>query len=154
MGTRRGGGSSGIARFPRKGSKYAKQLKKELGHNPEAKIAVNAAIGYAAASNPTVASVVTAYKVGKFCYNVGRAYDRTYERTHDADRALDSAKRVARKEVKAELRSQTIEAAVNGVVYPGNDQASARFARELAKSTAEECLDQVYKHERRRSRAS
>lgn len=154
MGTRRGGGNSGIARFPRKGTGYVRQLKKELGHNPKARIAVNAAVGYAAASNPSVASVVAAYKVGKFCYNVGHAYKKTYERTHDSDRALDSAERAAVQEVQGELRSRTIEAAVNAVVPLGNDQASARFGKELVKSTAEECLEEVYKRERRRRRAA
>lgn len=154
MGTRRGGGNSGIARFPRRGTGYVRQLKKELGHDPKSRIAVNAAVGYAAASNPSVASVVAAYKVGKFCYKVGNAYKKTYERTHDSDRALDSAERAAIKEVQGELRSRTIEAAVDGIVPPGNNQASARFGKELVRSTAEECLEEVYKHERRRRRAA
>src|SRR5438093_11466877 len=105
MGTRRTGGDSGISRASRKGTRYVRALKRELQENVGARIAVNTAIGYAAASNPAVGSVVAAYKVGKFGYTVVQAYDKTKRRTGSVARAKQAALRAARKEVGKEVRS-------------------------------------------------
>lgn len=149
MGTRRGSGNAGIIRFPARGKKHQNALKASLDKNREARVIVNAAVGFAAASNPTVASVVTAYRVGKACWKTAEAYDKTYERTHNHDQAVSAAKKAVVKETKKEIRGELVGAIVDGSLSPSDSSAAAGFARELAKSVANECIGEIEKDARR-----
>lgn len=149
MGTRRGSGNAGIIRFPKRGKKHRKALKASLDDNREARIIVNAAVGFAAASNPTVASVVTAYRVGKVCWKTAEAYDKTYDRTHSRDKAVGAAKKAVVKETKKEIRDELVGAVVDRSLSPSDNSAIAGFTRELAKSVANECIGEIEKDTRR-----
>jgi len=126
-------------------------LMSSLDDNRDARIIVNAAVGFAATSNPTVASVVTAYHVGKTCWTVASAYDEKWEQTHNHEQALQAAKDAFVEETKKEVRSQLVGAVIDSSVFPSNNRETARFTRELAKSIADEELEDV-KRKGRRSR--
>ncbi len=138
MGTRRSGGSSGVFRSTRRGARYVGTLKRQLDENAAAKVAVNTAVSYAAASNPAVGSVVAAYKVGKFAGSVGTAYSKTMRRTGSKERARKAALHAAEKGIKKEIKGATIDAAVNRVLPATGDKATTNLARALAKSVAKE----------------
>lgn len=124
-------------------------LMSNLDDNRDARVIVNAAVGFAAASNPTVASVVTAYHAGKICWKVANAYNEELEQTHSREKAFHAAKDAVVEETKKEVQSQLIGAVVDSSLFPSNDKGTARFTRELAKSIADEELGDMKKKGRR-----
>ncbi len=138
MGTRRGGGSSGLWSSPGKGGRKLGTLKKQLEDNAAARIAVNTAVGYVAASNPAVGSVVAAYKIGKSAQSIARAYGKAKRKTGSTKRAREAAVGAAKREVRKEIKSAAIDAAVNKVIPPLGDRNATNLARSLAKSVAKE----------------
>jgi len=124
-------------------------LMSSLDDNRDARVIVNAAVGFTAASNPTVASVVTAYHVGKTCWKVATAYNEELEQTHNHENALQAAKVAFVEETKKEVQSQLIGAVIDSSLFPSNDKGTARSTRELAKSIADEELGDMKKKGRR-----
>ena len=124
-------------------------LMDSLDNNREARIIVNATVGFAAGSNPAVATVVTAYRAGKICWKTADAYDQKYNDTHSREKAFQAAKNTVFEETKGEIQSELIGAVIDKSLYPTNDKPTARFSRELAKSIADETLGDIVKKDRR-----
>jgi hypothetical protein len=122
------------------------QTKRALQSRP-ARIVVAAAVDVLALSNPTVGTLVAAYKISKAVYEVSKAARTNYNETHDPSTAVAAAARQTLKIGVSEVASQTIGTAVE-TSWVGLKEATGistnefqdRILTSAVKSTLEEVV--------------
>jgi len=83
------------------------QARKTLSSKP-ARIVVATAVDVLAISNPSIATLVAAYKISKTVYQVSKAATENYEKTGDPKKAVAAGVKQALKIGVSEVTSQTV----------------------------------------------
>ncbi len=102
-----------------------RQINKKIKeHAPEA--AAEITMKTIATTNPTVAALYIAYRVGKFMYPIVKEGVKKYEKTGDSDKAVDKMKEETVKQVGREVKDAVIGAVVQTAYAGAISQANVR----------------------------
>lgn len=130
MGTCSRGGSVGLVSRTVSGSHWTHRLRTDLERHEPARVLVNTAVTWVVATNPAVATVYAAYKLGTSVYEISSAYQRS---THAGNKRLSE-------EAKEEARDAVIDR-ISEVIVPTNLPVPAtNLLRALVSSVVGEVL--------------
>lgn len=130
MGTCSRGGSTGLVSRTVSGSFWTRRLRTELERHESARVLVDTAVSWVVATNPAVATVYAAYKLGTAAYDISRAYEQS---THAGNKKLS-------REAKEEARDALIDRIFEAVVPSNLPAPATNLIRALVSSVVTEVL--------------